>query len=136
MTHEELYAGLPKEKAEQWEKEAQGKWPKQFEQSKKALLAMSKEEFHQLKTDFSQTMDRLAALRHAGSKSSAVQKEIARHYGFIQTFWGKSGDIREAYKGLGQLYVDQPSYTTVNGQPNAEFALLMSDAMHHYADKK
>jgi hypothetical protein len=57
------------------------------------------------------------------------------HYGFIQKFWGKNGNIAEAYKGLGQLYVDEPSYTLVDGKPNKAFAVFMRDAMHHYADK-
>lgn len=134
MTHEELYAGLPKEKAEHWRKEAQKKWPEQFAHSEKALLNMSKEQFNQLKSDFNSNMERLAGLRHDSPESNAVQKEIALHYGFIQKFWGKGGNMGEAYKGLGQLYVDEPSYTQVNGQANKEFAVFMRDAMIHYVE--
>lgn len=132
MTHEELYAGLPKEKAEQWRKEAQEKWPEQFAHSEKTALQMSKEQFNQLKTDFATNIERLASLRHDDPKSDAVQKEIALHYGFIQKFWGKTGNIGDAYKGLGQLYIDEPSYTQVNGKPNKEFAIFLRDAMNYY----
>jgi DNA-binding transcriptional MerR regulator len=135
MTHEELYAGLPKEKAEQWQKEAKEKWPEQFAHSEKALMSMGKGAFQQLKADFMQNMERLTNLRNGDPKSTSVQKEIALHYGFIQKFWGKNGNIAEAYKGLGQLYVDEPSYTLVDGKPNKAFAVFMRDAMHHYADK-
>lgn len=135
MTHEELYAGLPKEKAEQWQKEAQKKWPEQFAHSEKTVLNMGKEPFNQLKADFNSNIERLASLRHNNPKSASVQKEIAKHFGFIQQFWGRKDNIHEAYKGLGQLYVDEPSYTQVNGKPNKEFAIFMRDAMIHFADE-
>lgn len=136
MTHEELYAGLPKEKAEQWQKEAKEKWPQQYAQSEKALLAMSKTDFHQLKDDFNSNLERLANLRNSNPKDSDVQKEIALHYSFIKKFWGKSGNIGEAYKGLGQLYVDEPSYTQINGKPDKAFAIFMREAMKHYVNEK
>lgn len=136
MKHEDLYAGLPKEKAEQWRREASEKWPEPFAHSERSLLKMDKTGFEKLKTDFNENMKRLVSLRDQSFKNNAVQKEIALHYKCIQQFWGKSGNIDEAYKGLGQLYVDDNRYTEVDGKTDPEFALFMRNAMVHYVDTK
>ena len=134
MKHEDLYTGLPKEKAEKWRQEALEKWPKQVKQSEQALLKLNKQEFEKLKSDFGENIKRLAALRKEHYANPAVQKEIGLHYGYIQKFWSKKGDIGEAYKGLGQLYVDDNRYTEIDGKPNPDFALFLRDAMTHYVD--
>ena len=135
MTHEELYAGLPKEKAAAWRKFAQEKWPGQVAHGEKMLLKMSREEFSQLQEGFKANMEALAGLRHDAPESVEVQKEIARHYNYIQQFWGKTENIGEAYKGLGQLYVDDPSYTAIARKADKGFAVFMRDAMHYYAEQ-
>ena len=134
MTHEELYAGLPKEKVAQWRKFAREKWPGQVEHGEKMLLEMSKEEFTKLQEGFKANMEALANLRHHLPRHAEVQNEIAKHYQYIQQFWGKCENIGEAYKGLGQLYVDDPLYATVSGKPDKGFAAFMRDAMVYYVD--
>ena len=134
MTHEELYAGLPKEKAAQWRKFAQEKWPGQVEHGEKMLLEMSKEEFIKLQEGFKTNMEALANLRHRSPESDEVHNEKAKHYHYIQQFWGKCEIIGEGYKGLGQLYVDEPLYTTVGGKADENFAAFMRDAMIWYVD--
>lgn len=134
MKHEELYAGLPKETAAEWQKIAKEKWPGQVAHAEKELLKMDRDEFQQLKDGFKSNMDSLASLRHQSPESADVQSEIAKHYRYIQQFWGRADDISEAYKGLGQLYVDEPAYTTVDSVPNKDFAIFMRAAMNHYVD--
>ncbi|MDR7128135.1 DNA-binding transcriptional MerR regulator [Algoriphagus sp. 4150] len=134
MTHEELYAGLPKEKAAEWQKFAKEKWPEQVAYGEQMLLKMDRNEFQQLQDDFKANMDALVALRRQSPESADVQSEIAKHCRYIQQFWGRTDDISEAYKGLGQLYVDVPAYTTVNGASDKDFAIFMRDAMHHYVE--
>ena len=134
MTHEELYAGLPKEQAERWRKEAQEKWPDQVKRSEQMLMKMSKADFDQLQNDFKQTNERLAQLVHEDPASEAVQQEIAKHYACILKFWGKPGAAAEAYKGLGELYVADARYSMADGQPQPEFAQFMCAAMRHFAD--
>lgn len=134
MTHEELYAGLPKEQAAQWRKFAQEKWPEQVAHGEKMLLKTSKEEFKLLQEGFKANMEALTQLRHLSPEGVEVQKEIAKHYGYIQQFWGRCENIGEAYKGLGQLYVDDPSYTTIAGKPDKDLAVFMRDAIRYYAE--
>ncbi|MBX3253673.1 MAG: MerR family transcriptional regulator [Chitinophagaceae bacterium] len=134
MTHEELYAGLPKEKATAWQKFAREKWPLQMKHSEQTLLKMSKEQFSKLQEGFKANIVALATLLHYAPESPEVQNEIAVHYQYIQQFWGRPENIGEAYKGLGQLYVDEPLYTTVNGVANPDFAVFMKAAMDYYVD--
>lgn len=135
MTHEELYAGLPREQAAQWRKEAHEKWPEQVKHSEQMLMKMNKAEFDRLQADFKQTNERLAKLMHEDPASDVVQQEIAQHYQSILKFWGKPEAAAEAYKGLGQLYVADERYCMTDGKPNAALARFLHDAMHHYADK-
>jgi hypothetical protein len=134
MTHEELYAGLPREQAERWRKEAQEKWPEQVAHSEKMLLQMNKVEFDQLQTDFKQTNERLTQLVKEDPASDTVQQEVAKHYQCILKFWGKPEAAAEAYKGLGELYVADARYSTVDGKPSPKFAQFMCAAMRHFAD--
>lgn len=134
MTHEQLYAGLPKEKAAEWQKIAKEKWPEEVVLAEKALLKMNKDEFQELKKGFKSNIEALAALRFQSPESTGVQSEIAKHYRYIQQFWGRTDNIGHAYKGLGQLYVDEPAYTTVNSVPDKDFAVFMHRAMCYYVE--
>jgi len=51
-------------------------------------------------------------------------------------FWGtskKEDKQAEAYAGLGELYVSDPRYMTMNGKPQPEFSAFMKEAMAHFA---
>src|SRR5690606_21988193 len=108
------------------------KWPDQTAHAEKQLLNMTKDEFQTLKDGLTETMNALAALRSLPPEADEVQAEIARHYGYIRQFWGRAGNIDAAYRGLGQLYVDEPAYTTVNDVPDKDFAIFMQAAMQCY----
>lgn len=134
LKHEELYEGLPKEKAEAWRNEAIEKWGEDtVEQSETSLRKLSKEEFQKLKNNFATNIEKLASMQKEDPESEEVQTEIAKHYDFISTFWGCKPEP-EAYIGLGQLYVNDNRYTKVAGEPNSEFGEFMSRAMSYFVD--
>ncbi len=136
LNHDELYEGLPKEKTEAWRNEAIEKWGEDtIEHSETSLKKMTKAEFNKLKDDFTVNIETLVSLMTEDPKSDKVQAEIAKHYVFIQKFWGRKPNP-EAYKGLGQLYVSDNRYTKVNGKPNPEFAEFMSKAMSYFVDTR
>ncbi|WP_018628653.1 MerR family transcriptional regulator [Niabella aurantiaca] len=133
MTHEELYAGLPREQAQQWRKEALEKWPDQVKHSEKMLLKMSRAGFDILQQTFKSVNEQLAALKKEDPQSPQ-SPQVQQHYDCILKFWGKTDNIAAAYKGLGDLYVADTRYTTVNGTADREFAAFMNAAMIHFAD--
>lgn len=134
LNHEELYDGLPKEKAEAWRSEAVEKWGKgTIEQSETSLRNMSKDELQALKDDFTNLWKKLASLSDQDPESTTVQDEIARHYKYLQQFWGRKPDA-EAYKGLAELYINDKRYTTIDEEPKPKFARFLSRAMSCFAD--
>lgn len=140
LNDEELYEGLPKEKAAAYKKEAQEKWGKDaVEKSENYLRQLSKQELGSLKADFERLGKKLASMVNEDPASPGVQEEVARHYAMIRQFWGtatSSDSQAEAYKGLGEMYVSDERYTTIDGNPHPEFASFMCKAMQHFADTR
>lgn len=136
LTTEELYEGLPKEQATVWRKEATDKWGDAVLRSENHLRRKTKEEFEQLKMAASTNWKTLTALINEDPASEKVQAEIAVHYNLIREFWGTAGSPdkqADAYAGLGELYVSDERYTSIDGVPNPAFAQFMNKAMKHFA---
>lgn len=135
---EELYDGLAKETAEAYRTEASKKYGSEVvEHSEKALGKMTKEQFEALKAELKENANALFALKDEDPTNAQVQKLIARHYEMIRILWGTSGSgdkQAEAYKGLGQLYVNDERFTMIDGQPQPEYALFLSKSMAYFAD--
>lgn len=135
---EELYDGLAKETAEAYRTEASKKYGVEVvEHSEKALGKMTKDQFEALKAELKENANALFALKEEDPTNAQVQKLIARHYEIIRIFWGTSGSgdkQAEAYKGLGQLYVNDERFTMIDGQPQPEYALFLSKSMAYFAD--
>jgi DNA-binding transcriptional MerR regulator len=139
LSHEELYEGFPKGKAEEWRKEAIDKYgSKSVERSEKYLSKMGKDGFAKLKEESMNVILNLLQLVKEDPASEVVQAQIAKHYEVIRKFWGTHGEAdkqAEAYAGLGALYVNDERYTMLDRKVNPEFALFMSKAMRHSADR-
>ncbi len=140
LSHDELYEGFPKGKAEQYRKEAIEKWGEEaVVKSENALKKLNKEDIKRLKAEMEEINQTLAGMIQDDPTSAAVQEQIARHYQNIRAFWGTSGspDLQgEAYAGLGDLYVADNRYTSIDGEPNAEFAAFMQKAMGYFAQTR
>lgn len=134
---EELYEGLNQETAEQYRREAHKKYgEKEVDQAENELMKLGKEGFEKLKAEQASNSAVLFSLRYEDPASNKVQAEIARHYRIIRQFWGtthSSDRQAEAYAGLGQLYVSDERFTTVNGKSQPEFAQFLSKAMAYFA---
>lgn len=139
MKHESLYEGIPKEKAKSWRKEAMEKWPDKVKRSEESLLKMEREGFEKLKNEFANCWASLATMKSEDPTSESVQDEVYRHYRFIRQFWGTAGEADlqgDAYSGLGDMYVSDERYTSIDGKPDPEFAEFMQKAMQHFADTR
>jgi len=136
--HEELYEGLSEETAESYRKGALEKYGVEaIEVAENYLLSLKKLDFEALKQESTQITLTLVGLQSSEPTSKEVQEQIARHYQVIRRFWGTSDSAnlqKEAYKGLGDLYVNDERFTTVDGQPNPSFAQFMQKAMAYFAD--
>lgn len=132
---EDLYDGIPQDKAEAWRAEAMNKWGKEpILEAEENMRSLSKEEIDSLKTELNEISEKLTALMHGEPANPEVQQLIARRYQIILRFTGgqiKQGKL-EYLRGLGELYVKDNRYTPVNGMPSMELALFMKSATEIY----
>lgn len=139
LPHEELYKGLPKEKAAAYRKEAIEKWgAEKVEGAENALLSMPAGSRDQFQEDFKAVWSRLASMRHLDPLSTEVQQQVARHYALIGICWGMKDDPAKqlkAYGCLGDLYMQDERYTAIDGEPNPAFASFMKQAIGHFTGK-
>lgn len=138
LTHEELYEGFPKDKAETYRKEAIDEYgEKTVGNSENYLRSLGKADFAKLKSESEQISKTLFSMMGQEPTGEKVQQQVARHYAIIRQFWGTAhwaDPQKEAYKGLGQLYVQDERFTMQEGVPQKEYALFLSKAMSHFAD--
>jgi DNA-binding transcriptional MerR regulator len=139
LTNEELYEGFPKGQA--YRQEAITKYgTEEVEASEQNLRQRGKAGFEQLKADQKDIAKTLMRMVNQDLTSTAVQQQIARHYANIRGFWGEelcqSKNMAEAYKGLAKLYIDDPRFTSQNGQETPEYAAFLNKAMVYFADTK
>ena len=137
LTNEELYEGFPKEK--NYRTEAVEKYGiEEIEASEESLVQMGKAGFDTLKADQQNIIQTLVTMVHQDPASAVVQQQIVRHYANIRGFWGESvcreKNMAEAYKGLAKLYINDPRFTSQNGQANPEYANFLNKAMIHFAN--
>ena len=111
-----------------YEQEAREKWGDQAvntaNKNVKKMTSFDQEQFNTIYRN-------LAAIRHLPASSKVVQEEIHKWYEFLN----KIGNYTlEAFKGLGQMYVDDERFTKNIDMFGEGLALFMRDAMMAYAD--
>lgn len=112
-----------------YEKEARERWGDQAvdEANEKAknMTSFDQEKFNEIYRN-------LASLRHLSPDSKEAQEGIEEWYQFLNKFGNYS---LEAFKGLGQMYVDDERFTKNIDQFGEGLAAFMRDAMATYADR-
>jgi DNA-binding transcriptional MerR regulator len=132
---EDLYEGIPQDKAQAWRAEAMEKWGKEsILEAEDNMRNLTKEEINVLKTSLSDISEKLTGLMHGDPGSAEVQQLIASRYQIILRFTG--GQIKQSkleyLRGLGELYVADNRYTPVNGVPSMELAQFIKAATDIY----
>ncbi len=140
LNHEDLYEGLSKETAGTYRKAAIDAYGEDaINNAEQHLLKMGKRNFEQLKAEQQEIAAAIMAKMHLSPESVSVQALIFRHYENIRQFWGTahSDDPQaEAYKGLGELYLTDERYTTIDGKSNLAYAQFLSKAMTYFVENQ
>ncbi|HEY2278924.1 MAG TPA: MerR family transcriptional regulator [Streptosporangiaceae bacterium] len=116
----------------EYEDETSERWPEQFEQAQTVAQAASPEQVTAEQQEITARMIRMAELMTAG-KSAAdpeVQAEVDRHFRRVARHWTPTA---QAYRGLGQLYVDDERFRVSYEQIAPGLAAYQRDAMTVYA---
>ncbi|OZI10761.1 MerR family transcriptional regulator [Bacillaceae bacterium SAS-127] len=133
MSNKEKFAGFDFSD-NPYEQEARERWGDQVvDESKKKIGNMTKGEQKEMSKEWDAIYKKLAALRHHSSASQEAQAAIEEWYDFLNNMGNYS---LEAFKGLGQMYVDDERFTKNIDQYGEGLARFMRDAMAVYADSK
>jgi DNA-binding transcriptional MerR regulator len=115
-----------------YEKEARELWGDEAVDEASARLAkMPEVEKKEFADKFSAIFNKLAALRHLPASSKEAQAAIKEWYEMLNEIGNYS---LEAFKNLGQLYVDDQRFTENIDQFGRGLAKFMRDAMSIYAE--
>jgi|WetSurMetagenome_2_1015567.scaffolds.fasta_scaffold59797_2 DNA-binding transcriptional MerR regulator len=132
LTDEELYEGLPKEQVERWKREVNERYdPKLVAESNRRVQAMSKGEWNDVKAEGDAIARRMAELMGRAASDPEVQATIARQHAWIENFCPCSAEM---FKGLGQLYTDNPEFRANYDKVRPGLADFMREAMTYYAE--
>lgn len=132
MTNKEKFVGFDFSQ-NPYEQEARKRWGNEaVDQSNAKLSSMDSATQQNFTNQFNAIYQKLADIRHLSPASAEAQAGIKEWYDFLQTIGNYS---LEAFKGLGQLYVDDERFTKNIDQFGAGLALFMKDAMAVFADK-
>ncbi|MDW7617278.1 MerR family transcriptional regulator [Peribacillus simplex] len=128
MTDKEKFEGFDFSQ-NPYEEEARERWgDKAVDESKAKVTGMSKD----AQKIVSDIYIKLASIRNASPESEEAQKAIKEWYDCLNNNFGTYSP--EAFKGLGQMYVDDQRFTKNIDQYGDGLAKFMCDAMGHFAD--
>ncbi|MFC9706525.1 MerR family transcriptional regulator [Paenibacillus sp. NPDC056933] len=116
-----------------YEQEARERWGDQaVDQANQKLQNQSPEEQKALSDQMNEIYNRLAALRHTDPASAEAQAGILEWYSYLNNMGTYSP---EAFRGLGQMYVDDERFTRNIDQFGEGLAVFMRNAMSVFADR-
>ncbi len=137
MSHDDTFSAFNDPTYQKHKDEVEKRWGETdaYKQSIKRVGKMSAEELEQVKAEQEEISRESAALMQQGyaSNSPEVQQQVERFYNHLRRFYEPSYEL---FRGLGQMYVDDPRFTAVYEKRAEGFAVFMRDAMKHYADTK
>jgi hypothetical protein len=102
-----------------------------YRQSQERVGKMSKDDLARIQADNDSLLRELAALTDRDPASPAVQAIIARHYAGLRHFYEPTLPM---YRGLAQMYVDDPRFTAFYEKYKPGLAAFLRDGMLAYCD--
>ncbi|MBB6671183.1 MerR family transcriptional regulator [Cohnella nanjingensis] len=131
MTNSEKFKGFDFSGGNPYEQEARERWGDEAVDKANAKAA-NKEWQNEMGGKMNAVYAKLAELRHVSPESEEAQAAIKAWYDLLNEMGTYSLD---AFKGLGQMYVDDPRFTKNIDQFGEGLAVFMRDAMAAYADR-
>jgi DNA-binding transcriptional MerR regulator len=132
MAAEELFEGFANDP---YAAEARERWGDTAADSQRRVAGWDGGRQREVMAQGTAVNARIAELMRAGSPvdDAAVQAAVAEHHAWVRHFWEPN---REAYIGLGELYVDDPRFTATIDRDAPGLAVYLRDAMRVYADRE
>ncbi len=129
MGAEEMFAAF---RNDPYAAEARERWGDEAVAVQEKVAGWSRDQVVEVQGEMGAVHRRLAALMVAGEPvdAPAVQEAVAAHHAWVARFWTPG---REAYAGLGRMYVEDPRFTATIDGYGAGLAAYLRDAMAVYA---
>jgi len=132
LKDKDLYKGFDQEKIDRWNKEVDEKYnPEKVAESRRNVGKMSKQQFKEVQKQGERVTLAISETMDKGAGSPEIQKLIEEHHAWIENFYICTPDI---YKGLGQMYVENPEFTAYYEKIKPGLAEFMCEAMGYFAD--
>ncbi|MGH8774513.1 MAG: TipAS antibiotic-recognition domain-containing protein [Jiangellaceae bacterium] len=140
MAAEKMFEGFePKEfggfEPEKYVDDARERWGDSVDEANARVKNWTKADWARFRDESAAVSNSIAALFDAGvpADDTRVLDAIDGHYKIICKFWTPN---REAYIGLGQMYVDDPRFAKNYEEVRAGLTPFMRDAMKAYAEAR
>ncbi len=135
MTNKEKFEGFDFSQ-NPYEQEARERWGDDaVDKANEKIRSLSKDEQMTMTDEFNNLYKRLAAVRHSLPSSIEAQAAIEEWYHLLNNKTGYHYSF-DAFKGLGQMYVDDKRFTKNIDQFGEGLAQFMCDAMAIFTDQK
>jgi DNA-binding transcriptional MerR regulator len=136
MNNDDAYSAFDDPDYQKYKDEVEMRWgnTNAYKQSQERLRKMTKADLDQIKADGEAIARDTAELMKKGFScvSPEVQKQIDRFYKHLHHFYDPT---YEMFKGLGQMYVDDPRFTKYYEDRAEGLAVFMRDAMAYYVEQ-
>ncbi|MCF7806993.1 MAG: MerR family transcriptional regulator [Candidatus Marinimicrobia bacterium] len=134
LKDKDLYQGFDREKIDRWNREVEEKYdPETVEESRSNLSKMSKAQFAEVQKQGDRVTLAIAELMDKEPNDPDVQAQIKLHHAWVENFYECP---LEMYRGLGQLYIENPEFTAFYEKIKPGLATFMAEAMAHFADNE
>ncbi|MEJ3654753.1 MerR family transcriptional regulator [Actinomycetes bacterium KLBMP 9759] len=132
MAAEKLFEGF---RDDRYAAEARELYGERAVESQRRVASWDEGKAGEVKAEMTAVHEALAAAMNAGAAvdDPSVQEIVARHHAWVSHFWTPG---REAYIGLGQLYVDDERFTASIDAAAIGLAAYLRDAMAVYANAR
>lgn len=136
MNTDDLFASFDDQELVHNMQEAKRRWGNTdaYRQSIERVKHWTKDDYEKFKEDSEAWTKKMADIMNSGASISSdeVQQMIDQHYNGLKIFYEPN---YEMYKGLGQLYVDDPKFTAYYDRHAEGLAKFMCYAMVYYSDQ-
>jgi DNA-binding transcriptional MerR regulator len=137
MKKNDMFDGFDDSKLEEYKEEAKERWghTEAYKESQRRTSKFTKEDWGRIKAEIDDIFQTLGDLMGQGKNPSdeEVQHQIERWYNHINgTYY--SCPI-EMFRGLADMYIDDPRFTATYDKIRPGLAALKRDAMHVFCDR-
>ena len=133
MNKKDIAKKLDKKEMKAYAKEAEERWGQTvaYKESQERVKKMNKSEMKKIQeygealtADIAKNMDK-------GFNSKEVQTLIAKHYNALRKFYEPNPEL---YRGLANMYLDDPRFSAYYDKYEKGLANFMKDAMIYFVD--